>query len=80
MMPMAKLASPYLTAREAMAYLNVGSQSALYRLIREHRMPFCRIGRLYRFDKRELDAWAHGFSSAIEQVRAGRHAAVGGGR
>jgi excisionase family DNA binding protein len=61
---------PYLTAREAMAYLKVGSSSALYRLIKEHRMPFCRIGRLYRFDPRELDAWVHGHASAIDQVRA----------
>lgn len=75
MMPMAKLASPYLTAREAMAYLNVGSQSALYRLIREHRMPFCRIGRLYRFDRAELDAWAHGHGSALEMHRAERRRA-----
>ena len=66
---------PYLTAREAMAYLKVNSQSALYRLIREHRMPFCRVGRLYRFDVRELDAWAHGHTSALEMVRATRRSA-----
>lgn len=72
--------SPYLTSRETIEYFRLGSWSALYRLIREHRMPFCRVGGRYRFDRRELDAWAHGFSSAIEQVRAGRHAAVGGGR
>lgn len=54
----------YLTAREAMLYLKVGSQSALYRLIRQHRMPFCRVGRLYRFDVRELDAWMRGPNAA----------------
>jgi excisionase family DNA binding protein len=48
---MTTLLEPYLTAHEAMAYLRVNSQSALYRLIREHRMPFLRIGRLYRFDR-----------------------------
>ena len=64
--------SPYLTARETVAYLRLGSSNALYRLIREHRLPFCRVGRNYRFDRRELDAWAHGFGSALEQVRAGR--------
>jgi len=74
-MAMAKLLTPYLTAREAMAYLKVGSQSTLYRLIREHRMPFCRIGRLYRFDQAELDAWAHGHGSALEMVRAERRRA-----
>ena len=66
---------PYLTAREAMAYLKVNSQTALYRLIREHRMPFCRVGRLYRFDVRELDAWTHGHGSALEMVRATRRRA-----
>lgn len=75
MIRMAKIDSPYLTAREAMAYLKVNSSSALYRLIREHRMPFCRIGRLYRFDTRELDAWAHGHDSALESVRAARRRA-----
>ena len=33
-MPMAKMESPYLTAREAMAYLKLDSQSALYRLVK----------------------------------------------
>ena len=63
---------PYLTAKQAIAYLNLGSTNALYRLIREHRLPFLRVGKLYRFDKRELDAWAHGYPSAIEQSRSER--------
>jgi excisionase family DNA binding protein len=62
----------YLTAREAMAYLNIGSSNSLYRLIREHRMPFSRIGRLYRFERAELDAWARGHGSALERLRAER--------
>jgi excisionase family DNA binding protein len=64
--------SPYLTAAEAIAYLKLGSQSALYRLVREHRLPFCRRGRLYLFDTREVDAWAHGHDSAIEMARVQR--------
>jgi len=67
--------SPYLTAREAMAYLRVGSQSALYRLVKQHRLPVCRRGRLYLFDTRELDAWAHGHGSALEMYRAERRRA-----
>ena len=66
---------PYLTAKDTIAYLNLGSTAALYRLIREHRLPFCRVGRNYRFDKREVDAWAHGFSSSIEQIRTARRSA-----
>jgi len=54
---LALMESPYLTAKETIAYLRLGSESALYRLIREHRMPFCRKGRLYLFDTRDLDAW-----------------------
>ena len=67
--------SPYLTGEEAVAYLRLGSPSALYRLIREHGLPYCRIGRLYRFDRREVDAWAHGHGSALEQQRAFRRRA-----
>ena len=67
--------SPYLSARDAIAYLRLGSTSALYRLIREHAMPFCRVGKLYRFDRRELDAWAHGHASAIEWSRSQRRSA-----
>jgi excisionase family DNA binding protein len=67
--------SPYLTASEAMAYLKLESSSALYRLVKQHRLPTCRRGRLYLFDRRELDAWLHGYSSEIEMVRAARRRA-----
>jgi len=66
--------SPYLTAAEAIAYLKLGSSSALYRLVREHGLPSCRRGRLYLFDTREIDAWVHGHGSAIEMARAQRRA------
>ena len=68
------VASPYLTAAEAIAYLKLGSKKALYRLINEHRLPYCRRGRLYLFDVRDLDAWVHGHGSAIEWARAKRSA------
>jgi excisionase family DNA binding protein len=66
--------SPYLTSEEARVYLRLGSESALYRLIREHRLPVCRRGRLYLFDRRELDAWARGFDSALTLARHTRKA------
>ena len=69
------MTSPYLTARETIAYLRIGSQSALYRLIREHALPFCRVGRLYRFDQRELEAWMRGFGSALDRLRQERRSA-----
>jgi len=68
------VSSPYLTLRETQTYLNLGSPAAVYRLIREHGLPFCRIGGRYRFDVRELDAFAHGHDSALTQTRALREA------
>ena len=67
-------ATPYLTAREAIAYLRLPSQSALYHLIKEQRLPFCRRGRQYLFDVRELDAWVRGYDSSVDRIRAKRSA------
>lgn len=73
--------SPYLTAWEAIAYLRLPTtakdkgKSALYALMREHRLPYLRCGRNYRFDRRELDAWLHGHDSALEWARAQRRTA-----
>jgi excisionase family DNA binding protein len=63
---------PYLTPAETITYLKLGSSSALYRLIREHRLPFCRVGRLYRFDRADIDAWARGYGSVLERARVER--------
>ena len=71
---MATVESPYLTAKEAVEYLKLGSLNSLYRLVNQHRLPTCRRGRLYLFDKREIDIWLHGFTSEIEMVRARRRA------
>lgn len=52
-----EVASPYLDARQALAYLQLRSLSVLYYHIRENRLPTLRRGGRYLFDKRELDAW-----------------------
>ena len=67
--------SPYLTAREAIVYLRLGSRRALQRLIDNHRLPCCRRGGMYLFDTRELDAWLHGHGSALDWSRALRKGA-----
>lgn len=73
--------SPYLNSAEAIPYLRLENHasphSALYRLITEHKLPTCRRGGLYLFDKRELDAWVRGFASALDQVRSQRGVHVG---
>lgn len=60
--------SPYLTATEAVAYLKLRTESALYYHINTNGLPTLRLGNSYRFDRRELDAWLRG-STAIELVR-----------
>lgn len=65
--------SPYLTSKEAIAYLRLPSLGALYNHIRDNRLPVCRVGGALRFDKRELDAWMRG-TTALELVRARKRA------
>jgi len=71
--PKPHVVSPYLTAAEAVVYLRLKSSSALYWLVREQALPFCRRGRLYLFDTREIDAWAHGHRSPVEWARSQRN-------
>lgn len=47
----------WIDAHAAMAYLDIRSLSALYRLIAEHELPFGRVGRRYRFRRDQLDQW-----------------------
>lgn len=63
------MSSPYLTVKEAVSYLRLGSESALYRLIREHRLPYGRRGRIYLFDTRKLDRWIES-NGLVEQESA----------
>lgn len=66
--PTRVIESPYLTSREAFAYLQLPTLGALYHHIRENQLPVLRAGRGMRFDKRELDAWLKG-KSALDLVR-----------
>lgn len=50
----------WIDSAQAIAYLQLGSTCALYRLIREHRLPHGRRGGLYRFRRADLDAWVLG--------------------
>jgi hypothetical protein len=40
--------------------------------MRDNRLPYPRVGRLLRFDRREVDAWMRGFSSALDRQRVER--------
>ncbi len=66
--------SPNLTVHDVMAYVGVGAESAVYRLIRDHGLPFRRLGRRYRFKQIEIDAWLkpNGATLDIERSRSAR--------
>jgi len=46
----------WLTLEEAAKHLKIG-KSTIYRLAREGDLPAHRMGRVWRFDARELDEW-----------------------
>ena len=46
----------FLTTGEVLEYLNVNLRT-VYRLIRARRIPAVRVGRQWRFRKRDLDSW-----------------------
>lgn len=66
--------SPYLTTREAVAYLRLSSPSALYHLITDQHVPHLRRGGRLLFDRRELDAWLRG-TDAVSLARAQKRSA-----
>jgi PTS system nitrogen regulatory IIA component len=46
----------WLTLDELAAYLKV-SKSALYKMVQEGRIPGGKVGRVWRFDRAEIDRW-----------------------
>ncbi|MEA3364859.1 MAG: helix-turn-helix domain-containing protein [Candidatus Hydrogenedentes bacterium] len=46
----------WLTLDELASYLKV-SKSALYKMVQEGRIPGGKVGRVWRFDREEIDRW-----------------------
>ena len=59
----------FLTTVEVLEYLHVHHRT-LYRLIKAGRIPAVRVGRQWRFRKRDLDAWLE-----LQRLRTGRYGA-----
>lgn len=59
----------FLTTEEVLAYLQVNLRT-VYRLIKAGRIPAVRVGRQWRFRKRDIDAWLES-----QRPRAARTAA-----
>ena len=67
----------FLTTEEVLAYLQVNLRT-VYRLIKAGKIPAVRVGRQWRFRKRDIDAWldsqrtqagAAGAATAVAQLR-----------
>jgi excisionase family DNA binding protein len=64
----------FLTTEEVLEYLQVNLRT-VYRLIKAGRIPAVRVGRQWRFRKRDIDAWLES-----QRPRATRGAATGPAR
>lgn len=65
----------FLTTEEVLGYLQVNLRT-VYRLIKTRRIPAVRVGRQWRFKKRDIDAWLEGRrgegSQSVHSDRGGR--------
>jgi excisionase family DNA binding protein len=61
----------FLTTEEVLGYLQVNLRT-IYRLIKARKIPAVRVGRQWRFRKRDIDAWLE-----TEHLRAGTSLAGG---
>jgi excisionase family DNA binding protein len=61
----------FLTTEEVLEYLQVNLRT-IYRLIKAGKIPAVRVGRQWRFRKRDIDAWLEGQRSrGVTPVQAG---------
>ena len=58
----------YLTTDELLDYLHINLRT-IYRLIKAGKIPAVRVGRQWRFRKRDIDAWLSGHRKAGERAR-----------
>jgi excisionase family DNA binding protein len=58
----------YLTTDELLDYLHINLRT-IYRLIKAGKIPAVRVGRQWRFRKRDIDAWLSGHRKAGERPR-----------
>jgi excisionase family DNA binding protein len=70
----------FLTTEEVLDYLQVNLRT-VYRLIKAGKIPAVRVGRQWRFRKRDIDAWLESQRPrTVRQGSAGRTAAPPAGR
>jgi excisionase family DNA binding protein len=58
----------YLTTDELLDYLHINLRT-IYRLIKAGKIPAVRVGRQWRFRKRDIDAWLSGHRKISERPR-----------
>jgi excisionase family DNA binding protein len=65
----------FLTTEEVLEYLQVNLRT-VYRLIKAGKIPAVRVGRQWRFRKRDLDVWLEAQRTKAERASVGTPAAV----
>ena len=65
----------FLTTEEVLEYLQVNLRT-VYRLIKAGKIPAVRVGRQWRFRKKDIDAWLDSQRSRSTDTRAGMSAAA----
>ena len=68
----------FLTTEEVLEYLQVNLRT-VYRLIKAGKIPAVRVGRQWRFRKRDIDAWLESQRPRQGRVQAGAPRAGGAG-
>ena len=58
----------WLSVEEAAAYLGI-SRETVYKWIERKRMPAHKVGRLWKFQAEEIDAWVRQGKAAPEKTR-----------
>jgi excisionase family DNA binding protein len=57
----------FLDVKEAAEYLGL-AKSTLYTMVSHRRVPFVKMGRRTKFDRKELDRWVH--SHSVKPIRS----------
>lgn len=65
------MAEPWLSAEEIAGHLGV-TKDTVYVWIADKAMPAHKIGRLWKFQTSEVDAWVRGGGTASDTARPGR--------
>jgi excisionase family DNA binding protein len=69
---LAELADRWLSVEEIGNYLGVSSDT-IYRWIERFNMPACRVGRLWKFKKEQVDQWVEASGASSDSSKSDKN-------